>query len=228
MTFIGLLHAIKLPVAIKQFAMKSTTFHIFETLKVDDQKYSWKPTPYHYLSIENEGSCPGEFCKASVNLTLEKFGNQPVTIWDHVSPNSFVSKPTFLVVSGKPYTSGFAMKFWHWIDLTSKHTKKVSMIMERRLIERVLMVFVNYTDVQVMNVSQSDITQLCQNGDCQPNLNSRARFSSIKIDYISEDGFPELITYWSSYDTELPKVLTSKVQVVKLDSILTSLLRVNV
>ncbi|XP_076247668.1 uncharacterized protein LOC143187377 [Calliopsis andreniformis] len=229
MTFVGILHAMKLSEALKQIATKPrVTFRIFETLKLDDEINSWKPTPYHYLSIENEGSCPGESCKASVNLTLQMVENQPVTIWDYVSPNSFVSKPTFLLMPGKVYTSGFAIKFWHWTDLTSKHAKKVSMITERKLIERVLIVFVNYTDVQVMNVSQSDITQLCQNGDCQPNLSSRARFSSIKIDYVSADEFPELITYWSSYDVELPMVLTSKVQVVKLDSIMSSLPHANV
>ena len=228
-SFAGLLHAMKLSEANKQSVTKPTTaFRMFETLKLDNEKYNWKPTPYHYLSIENEGSCPGEYCRASANLTLQKPGNTPVTIWDHVSPNSFASKPTFLVMSGKPYTSGFAIKFWHWIDSVSEHTKKVSIITERRLIERVLIVFVNSTDLQVMNVSQSDITQLCRGADCQPNLNSRARFSSIKIDYISEDGYPELITYWSSYDIEPLKVLTSKVQVVKLDSIVTSLPRITV
>lgn len=55
---------------------------------------------------------------------------------------------------------------------------------------------------------------------CQPNLNLRTRFSSIKIDYIDEDRFPELITYWSSYDIEATKILTSKVQVVKLNSLI--------
>ncbi|XP_031830697.1 uncharacterized protein LOC116426202 [Nomia melanderi] len=228
MTFVGLLHAMKLPESYKQFAMKPGVFRMFKTLKFDDEKFNWQPTPHHYLSIENEGSCPGEFCRASINLTLQTTGNQPITIWDHVSSNSFVSKPAFLVMSGNPYTSGFAIKFWQWIDSVTEHTKKVSAITERRLIESVLIVFVNYTDVQVMNASQSDITQLCRDSDCQPNLNSRARFSSIKIDYISEDGFPELITYWSSYNVESPNVLTSKVQVVKLDSIVTSLPRISV
>lgn len=223
MTVKGLLHAIKLPDAHKQSITKLTvTIHTFKTLNIDNEKYNWTLTPYHYLSIKNEGTCPGESCRASVNLTLQKLGNQPITIWDYISPNSFVSKPDFLVMSGKPYTSGFSIKFWQWINSVSDHTRKVSVVTERRLIERVLIVFVNYTDVQVMNASQSDIIQLCQDTDCQPDLKSRVHFSSIKIDNISEDGFPELITYWSSYDVESLKVLTSKVQVVKLDSLLTS------
>ncbi|KOC60289.1 hypothetical protein WH47_08661, partial [Habropoda laboriosa] len=187
-----------------------------------------KNMPNIVLLSGGSGSCPGEFCRASVNLTLQKHGNQPVIIWDHISPNSFVSKPAFLIMPGKPYTSGFAIKFWQWINPMSEHTKKVSIITERRLIERVLIVFVNYTDVQVMNASQSDIIQLCQDGNCQPNLNSRARFSSIKIDYISKDNFPELISYWSSYDMESPKILTSKVQVAKLDSLVMGLPHINV
>ncbi|XP_076639211.1 uncharacterized protein LOC143351520 isoform X1 [Colletes latitarsis] len=226
MTFLELVHAMKLSETHKQLVMKST-FHLFKTLKLDDENYTWRPIPYHYVSIENEGTCPGEFCKASVNLTLQKFGNQSVTIWDHVSPNSFVSKPAFLYMPEEPYTIGFAIKFWQWVDSIPEYTKTVSGITERRLIERVLIVFVNYTDVR-METSQSDITQLCQGTDCQPNVNSRAYFSSIEIDSLSEDGFPELITYWSSYDVESPEVLTSKVQVVKLDSIVSSLPRINV
>ncbi|XP_017882128.1 uncharacterized protein LOC108626141 [Ceratina calcarata] len=220
MTINGLLHAMKLTNYKKSSPM---TFRTFKTLKFDEEQTNWTSTPYHHLSIENEGSCPGKFCRANVNLTLLKHGNQSKIIWDHVSPNSFVSKPAILVLPEKPYTSGFAIKFWQWVNSMSEHTKKASVITERRLIERVLIVFVNYTDVQVMNASQSDIIQLCRDGECQPDLSSRARFSSIKIDYISNDGFPELITYWSSYDVESPNVLTSKVQVVKLDSLLAGL-----
>ncbi|CAK9823857.1 hypothetical protein ANTRET_LOCUS2117 [Anthophora retusa] len=229
MTIKGLIHALKLPEEYKKYTTKpGITFRKFKTLQLDNEENNWKPTPYHYLSIKNEGSCPGEFCRASVNLTLQKHGNEPVIIWDHISSNSFVSKPAFLVIPGKPYTSGFAIKFWLWLDSMPEHRKKVSIITETRLIEKVLIVFVNYTDVQVMNASQSDIIQLCQDGNCQPNLNSRARFSSIKIDYISKDNFPELISYWSSYDLESPKILTSKVQVAKLDSLVMGLPHINV
>lgn len=223
MTIQGLLHATKLSEYKKLVIKPTMAFSMFKTLKFNSEKNNWRPTQYHYLSIENKGLCPGEFCKASVNLTLQKYGNQPIVIWDHVNPNSFVSKPAFLVMSGKPYTCGFAIKFWQWINSTSEHIEKISIVTERRLIERILIVFVNYTDVQVRNANQTDIIQLCRNADCQPNLSLRARFSSIKIDYISEDGFPELITYWSSYDIEATKVLTSKVQVVKLDSLVMDL-----
>lgn len=221
----GILHAMKLTEHKKLTTKSALTFRTFDAVKFDDGTNSWRPTRYHYLSIENEGSCAGESCRASLNLTLQKPGTPATVIWEHVCLNTFVSKPTFLVMSGKPYTSGFAIKFWHWNGPMREHAKRGSLVTERRLIERVLIVFVNYTDVQVMNVSQSDIVQVCRAGDCQPNLNSRARFSSIKIDCIGEDGFPELISYWSSFEVDAPNVLTSKVQVVKLDSLLTGLPR---
>ncbi|XP_078038163.1 uncharacterized protein LOC144470651 [Augochlora pura] len=229
MTLSGLLHAMKLPELYKQSVAKSSVpFRMFQTLVQHDQEHNWRPTSYHNLVIENEGSCPGELCKAGIKLTFTS--KQPITIFDHVRPNSFVSKPAFLVTSGSPYSFGFVIKFWQWIDSITEHTKTVSAITERRLIESVLIVFVNNTDVQVMNASQSDIIQLCEDTDCQPNLNLRARFSSLKIDYTSEDGFPELITYWSSYNVESQKelYLTSNVQVVKLDSIVTNLPRISV
>lgn len=219
MSFKGLLHAMKLSQAHKKLSAKSSgaSYRMFQTVEHDDEKYK------SHLTVENEGTCPGESCKATVNFTLQKFTNQPETIWDHVSPNSYASKPAFLLVPGKPYTFGFAIKFWQWNDTPGRVQKKVSSVTEHRLIERVLIVFVNYTDVQVTNASQTDIIQICRGSDCQPNLKSRARFSSISIAYISDDGLPELINYWSSYDVESPKLLTSKVQVVKLDSIISNL-----
>jgi len=198
----------------------------FEMVKLYEEEYSWKPTPYHRLTVENEGTCPGQFCRANVNLTLQKVTNESIVIWDHVSSNAFASKPTFLITSDKPYT-GFAIKFWQWMDSLSGHMEKATLA-ERRVVERVLIVFVNYTDVQTINASQSDITQLCHELDCQPNLNLRKQFSSIAVEYINNDEFPELISYWSSYDADSMKGLTSKVQVIKMDSAMFNLPRGNV
>ncbi|KAG7205648.1 hypothetical protein KM043_007604 [Ampulex compressa] len=226
MSLKGLLRAAKLSQVYQKLVAKATSSpHVFKMQQLETEKNNWKITPYHYLSVENEGSCPGEFCRASVNLTLQNFSKQPLTMWDHISPNSYASKPAVLVTETKPYTTLFAIKFWQWVDFVPDHAEKASTIVERRIIERALIVFVNYTDVQVMNASQSDIIQLCQDMDCQPNLNSRARYNSISVAYISNDGFPELINYWSSYDAESPTVLTSKVQVVKLESVISNLPR---
>lgn len=199
-----------------------TSPRLFEIVQVDEE-YSWRLTPYHHLDIANEGICPGQSCRANVNLTLHKPTNESITFWNHVSLNSFVSKPVFLVKSSKLYTSGFGIKFWQWIDSPSEHREK-STIIEQRLIERVLIVFVNYTEVQVISDSRNDVTQLCHDLGCQPNLNSRKQFSSIAVKYINNDVFPELISYWSSYNIDSTKGLTSKVQVIRLDSIMSNLL----
>lgn len=225
MTLKELLHNVKLPQVYKKFVARSETSpRLFETLKMYTKVYSWKPTPYHHLTIENEGECPGQYCRATVNLTLQKI-NEPIIIWDHVSSNMFASKPEFLMTSGKPYTFGFIIKFWQWIDLLSDQVEKT--ITEQKLIESVLIVTVNYTDVQAINASQSDIIQLCHELMCQPDLNSRKQFSSIAVKYINNDKILELISYWSSYDADSTKGLTSKIQVVKLNSIMSNLVHGN-
>ncbi|XP_025159024.1 uncharacterized protein LOC105189776 isoform X2 [Harpegnathos saltator] len=229
MSLKGLFHSIKTSQMHKKLATKLTNTlpRLFEIVKMCNEEYIWKPTPYHYLTIENKGVCPGQLCRVNVNLTLQKLTNEPITIWDHVSLNTFASKPAFLVTPDKPYTSGFAIKFWQWTDLLSDYVEKAS-VTEQKLIERVLIVFVNYTDVQAINASQSDLTQLCHGFNCQPDLNSRKQFSSIAIKYINNDEFPELISYWSSYDVDSTKSLTSKVQVIKMDSVMSNLLHGNV
>lgn len=223
MSLKGLLHSVKMRQVHKKLATLTLSPRFFEIVKLYNEEYSWRPTPYHHLTIENDGVCPGQFCRTNVNLTLQKLTSEPVTIWDHVSSNTFASKPAFLVTSGKPYTSGFAIKFWQWMDSPFDHAEKIA-VTEQRLIERVLIVFVNYTDVQAINASQSDVTQLCHGLDCQPDLNSRKQFSSIAVEYINDDEYPELISYWSSYDTDSTKALTSKVQVIKMDSVMSNLL----
>lgn len=200
---------------------------MFKTMVLEEQNNSWKPTPYHRLTIENEGTCPWESCKAYVNLTLQKQPNQTLTIWEHVSLNSFVSKPTFLVASDKPYTTGFVLKFWQWLDTNPPIKDPTPQLVERKLIERVLIVFVNYTDVQV-NASQTDVTQLCNGTKCQPNLDLRMQFNSIAAVNSNQKGYPDLVSYWSSYNNESPRTLTSHIQMVKLEWITSDLPHQNV
>ncbi|EFN72697.1 hypothetical protein EAG_06882 [Camponotus floridanus] len=228
MTLKLLFHNVKMQeIYRKTFIAELKSARLFEIVKQYDKKYSWKPTPYHHLTIENEGVCPGQLCRASVNLTLQKLTNESIIIWDHVSSNAFASKPVFLMTLGKPYTFGFTIKFWQWIDLLSDHTEKAT-VTEQRLVERVLIVLVNYTDVQAINASQSDVTLMCHGFDCQPNLNSRNQFSSISIEYINNNEFPELISYWSSYNVDSTKGLTSKIQVIKMDSLMSNLIHEDV
>lgn len=231
MSLKGLLNSLKMRQVHKKLVNGlSKKPRFFEIARQHDEDYSWKPTPYHHLTIENEGACPGRSCRASVNLTLQKLTNEPITvIWDHVSANAFASKPVFLLTSDKPYTSGFAIKFWQWMDPPVDHAEgSTAAVAERKLVERVLIVFVNYTDVQATNTSQSDVTQLCHDLDCQPNLQSRKHYSSIAVHYVDDgDEFPELISYWSSYDSD-SNGLISKVEVIKMDSVMSNLIRGNV
>jgi len=227
MSLKGLFHNLKITSKYKKFAGSVALPRLFEIIKPYEDEYSWRPTPHHHLIIENEGICPGQFCRTNINLTLHRLTNEPITLWDHVSSNTFASKPVFLMTSNKPYTSGFAIKFWQWMDLSLKHTENTT-ITEQTLIERVLIVFVNYTDVQAINASQCDVMQLCHKLNCQPNLNSRKQFTSIKVKYINNNDFPELISYWSSYNTDSMKALISKVQVIKMDSIMSNLIHGNV
>ncbi|XP_035733754.1 uncharacterized protein LOC118446788 [Vespa mandarinia] len=201
---------------------------IFKTMMLDEQNNYWKPTRYHRLMVENEGICSWESCKATLNLTLQKQPNQTLKIWEYVSPNSFASKPVFLITSQEPYSTGFVIKFWQWLDTNPSVTDTIPKIIERKLIERVLIVFVNYTDVQVINASQTDVTQLCNGTNCQPNLDLRVKFNSIAAANINQEGYPELVSYWSSYNNESPRMLTSKIEIVKIDLIISNLPRPNV
>ncbi|XP_046814958.1 uncharacterized protein LOC124422496 isoform X2 [Vespa crabro] len=201
---------------------------IFKTMMLDEQNNYWKPTRYHRLMVENEGICSWESCKATLNLTLQKQPNQTLKIWEYVSPNSFASKPVFLITSQEPYSTGFVIKFWQWLDSNPSVTDTIPKIIERKLIERVLIVFVNYTDVQVINASQTDVTQLCNGTNCQPNLDLRVKFNSIAAANINQEGYPELVSYWSSYNNESPRMLTSKIEIVKIDLIISNLPRPNV
>lgn len=91
----------------------------------------------------------------------------------------------------------------------------------RNLTERVSIIFVNNTIVRAMNASQSEVLQLCQGQVCQPSLPQQS--SSILIADLNGDGVSELISYRSSYvvaENDTKPVLSSKVQVVKLDDIL--------
>ncbi|XP_047346677.1 uncharacterized protein LOC124947915 isoform X2 [Vespa velutina] len=165
---------------------------IFKTMMLDEQNNYWWPTRYHRLMVANEGICSWESCKVTLNLIFQKEPNQTLKIWEYVSPNSFVSKPVFLITSEKPYSTGLVIKFWQWLDTNPSVTDAIPKIIERKLIERVLIVFDNYTDVQVINASQTDVTRLCNGTNCQPNLDLRVKFNSIAAANINQEGYPEL------------------------------------
>lgn len=197
-------------------------------MMLDEQNNYWWLTRYHRLMVANEGICSWESCKVTLNLIFQKEPNQTLKIWEYVSPNSFVSKPVFLITSEEPYSTGLVIKFWQWLDTNPSVTDAIPKIIERKLIEKVLIVFDNYTDVQVINASQTDVTRLCNGTNCQPNLDLRVKFNSIAAANINQEGYPELVSYWSSYNNESPRMLTSKIEIVKIDLIISNLPRPNV
>ncbi|XP_043273721.1 protein FAM234B [Venturia canescens] len=188
-------------------------------------EYTIQLTPYYQLNVRNFGSCPGEDCRVSANVTLQKISKSDRIIWNHTSENTYAMKPAIYSIGDKPYVTGFAIKFWQWEDHEKSYDEKVEKWMKRQLFEKVLMVFVNYTDVHEIYASESDIIQYCSNDDCQPNLKLQTR--SIAIADLGGDGTWELINYRSSYTTELPIVIVSKVQIVKLDADLSPLTQTN-
>ncbi|XP_066587890.1 uncharacterized protein [Prorops nasuta] len=200
----------------KRVLSKNGNVRTFETKKISEDTTLWKLTPYHYLSVINEGSCPGEACRVYANLTLRNSTNQSL-IWNSDKLNTIASKPVPLKTLKQPYTAGFAIKFWQWND-TTINVPKTNLSVQHKIIEKVIIVIVNYTNVTVINANQNEIIQICQNNDCQPDLKYNSFFNSLAIASFDDDGIPELINYSSSYNTGFPKILNSKVQVVRLDS----------
>lgn len=186
------------------------------------ENYAMILTPFYRLNVQNFGSCPGENCHVNVNVTLQKSEHDNGrVIWNHSSNNSYAMRPAVYAVNKTGYVTGFAIKFWQWNDDKDKSGDDTEKIFERHVTERVLMVFVNYTNVHVIDASQSEIVQLCKNDECQPSLSMQTR--SIAIADLGDDGTWELINYQSSYNTEKPRILTSRVQIVKLDTVLSQL-----
>ncbi|XP_001608079.1 uncharacterized protein LOC100124186 [Nasonia vitripennis] len=188
---------------------------------------SWDLTPHHRLYVRNVAGdrCPSDVCQTSVNLTLVHARNES-RIWDHASASSFVTRPAILDTFGQAYTAGFALKFWNWTADTAAEDKEKSVtpgpttVRQQSLTERVSIIFVNNTEVHVMNASQSELIQLCRGQDCQPSLPRQAH--SIRIADLNGDGVMELISYRTTYnmaDDISKATLTSKVQIVKLDAV---------
>lgn len=185
---------------------------------LSQSKNIWNLNPFYRLYVENQGKCPGEQCQVNVSITVQK-QNETRTIWDHFGSGSFVSFPTILNKTDEPLKSiGCVLKFWHWSTSNEKEIKNESDVVKRTLTERVLIILINRPDLRVFNASQSDIIQLCKKNECQPNL--ELQMKSMAIVDLDGDGFSELISYRSSYDAENSQILTSKVQVVKLDAVL--------
>lgn len=180
-------------------------------------QHDWALSPYHRLFIENEGHCPGELCGVKLNLTFQSSPNESSTIWKYEKTNVLMSKPTILKIPHTPPNiSRFVIKIWQW----DNYNYSFNQVTKQKLLEQISIVTVNHTQVpHFINISQTDLTQFCHdNTNCQPNFNTLFPLSTIGLmDFYIDSNF-KLINYFSSYDIELPNILTSKVQVVKLSS----------
>lgn len=183
------------------------------TLSPQSMKNNWEITPQYHLSVQNLGICPSETCKVVMNLTLRNFNNETSSVWDQVSLKSFASKPAILNATN---VVGFAIKIWEWADMNS--TPVTDDFVRRSWTERVILVYMNSTEVRQINASQSEVLQLCKNDNCQPNLELQSH--SIAIADLNNDGLLDLINYRTSYNLNHTNWLSSKVQIVKLDSFL--------
>ncbi|XP_033207348.1 uncharacterized protein LOC117166961 [Belonocnema kinseyi] len=213
-----LLPNVKLSRVQKKLGLASkSTFK--NSVSLNKRKEAWDLSPNHRLHVKNQGVCPGEHCQVSVNVTVLKL-NETFVIWHYIRSGTFVSIPVILSQTDESVkTEGCILKFWHWLAPDAEqHALSETGIVKRTVTERVLMIFINGSDFRAINASQSEVMQFCRKGDCQPNLELQTR--SISIVDLDGDGSSELISYQSSYDSENPEVLTSKVQVVKLNAAL--------
>ncbi|XP_012267147.2 uncharacterized protein LOC105692497 [Athalia rosae] len=177
---------------------------------------TWVLTPFHQLSVERHGACPGDLCKSKMNITFQGITNESHSIWNSSGPNLYAMDPVILNQVDKPLITGFVMKFWQWNGQGSQLDKMNSSIISRSITERTLVVIINQTEVQAVNASQTEISQICNNADCQPS--SKLQSQSLVVADLNEDGSRELISYQTSYEIDKFQVLKSKIQVVKLDS----------
>ena len=217
-SFGKLLSSVNLSVAQRKLALApKTSFN--NAIQSNQKTSSWNLNPIYRLHVENQGICPGEQCQVRLNITVQNMWNDTREIWHHLSSNSFASIPAILNSIDESYSAGFALKFWHWPTKdVGKSSPSDTDNFKRILTERVLIIFMNHTEFRMINASESEITQFCNKGDCQPNLEMQTK--SIAIFDFDGDGTSELISYQSSYDVEESGVLTSKIQVVKLDTVL--------
>lgn len=120
---------------------------------------------------------------------------------------------------------------WHFPVTRQKRSlpdkvKNIS-ITEQMLTERVSLITFNFSNTNVVNASQSDVTQLCAHADpiyCQPDLSLQK--NSVLIADLDDDGSKELISYLSTFvisdeydeNNNVKYQLQSSVKVVRLES----------
>lgn len=214
------------------------------------------------LIVENRGTCPEDcrvsvkLVDERNSIENVSWEYSAASVYAMVpAVLNFTNNPAGL----KNHASGFVLKFWQWsgAGIRQKRSEEsfsafsnsrsspitvqgVSRIRRRlaenvsieHLMERVILVTFNSTDVRVVNASQSDVVQICNiEGNCQPNINNQE--NSLLITDLDGDGSRELVTYLSTFvcsdeniAEEYPQTLTdcnswrlrSTIRVVRLEA----------
>lgn len=191
------------------------------------------------LILENEGTCPD--CKTNITLYEEKT-NKILWSYTHTStyamkPSSFSFKSTRTNVSSlKGHINGFIIKLWQWV--TVKNNEKLhkrslpvanNTIKTNTIVERVVLITFNETDIHVTNSSSTEVTQMCLMApsgamNCQPDLSNQN--DSLLIADLDKDGSQELISFTSSFDVRGSNQLISNIKVICLEAELPKLYEV--
>lgn len=163
------------------------------------------------IVVKNMGSCPGNcnttiaFINTSTNETIESWNYNNSYV---MRPASFVFNPTksnMLSLNG--HLTGYVVKIWHWYSYSNKNRQPIfpnhnisdnSTINVNTIMEQIVLITFNNTNVHVINASLVEITQLCFGYDegrvvCQPNIASQN--NSLLIGDLDKDNSQELVSY---------------------------------
>lgn len=177
--------------------------------------------------VSNTGSCP-----RTSNAIIVVTDSTNATIWTYSADKTYALAP--LPLRFRPQITGFLIKLWQWQERVLNSTKSISF---ETIKERIVLITFNRTgSMHVVNASQTDIMQVCnEENECQPQLSFQTQ-SALLVD-VNGDGRQDLISYFVTYkplneDEHNPELhgmkdweLQSKVRVVLLEAELPKLYR---
>lgn len=107
-------------------------------------------------------------------------------------------------------------------DVNDNLTKETLINSKMRLLkETIVLIVFNSTDTRIVNTSQSNIIQFCQENHCQPDLNYQE--NSLLVADLDKDGSQELVSYYTSFtknndNLENSYKLVTYVQLLRLEA----------
>ncbi|KAL1124301.1 hypothetical protein AAG570_002069, partial [Ranatra chinensis] len=141
----------------------------------------------YQLKVVNTGTC-ATHCWVSVTVT----DPEGRLVWN-LTDNAYAMSPVPL--NFKKSIKGFLLKLWKWHSSGSPKSGdiKIELIQERII----LITFTKSGSMHLVNASQTDITQLCNSSQCQPQLSFQTQ-SALIVD-LNGDGSHDLVSYYVSY-----------------------------